>query len=94
MPSRQAARKRSFLGIGTLALTVLVALVPIQAAQAYIDPNSAGPLYQLLFPLFIAIASTLTALRRYIGGLWSRLTSAVTSAVRGGRVSSDTDKLP
>ena len=80
--------------MGTLALAAFVAFLPLQSAHAYIDPNSAGPLYQLLFPLFIAIASTLTALRRYIGSLWSRLTSAVTSAVRGGRVSSDTDKLP
>jgi hypothetical protein len=69
------------LNLWILALTVLVAFGPIQAAHAYVDPNSAGPLFQFLFPLFIAIASALTAFRRMLGRLWCRLTGRLPDAV-------------
>jgi hypothetical protein len=76
-----------------LALCVaLVALAPWRPAHAYIDPNSAGPLYQFLFPFLIAAASALTALRRYIARLWHRLVQAVVSAVRGERSESPGDR--
>ena len=65
--------------------SALIAAVAVQPAQAYIDPNSAGPLYQLLFPLLIAIGSAIAALRRYIARAWVRVTSAVVAAVRGPR---------
>jgi hypothetical protein len=67
-----------------LAATAL-ALAPWREAHAYIDPNSAGPLYQFLFPFLIAAASALAAARRYIARLWTRLVQAVVTAVRGER---------
>jgi hypothetical protein len=91
MPCRRTASTKSFLSIETLALTVLVAIGPIHTADAYVDPNSAGSLYQMLFPLFIAIASAFAALRHIVRRLWSRLASALMAAVRGGRLSSDTE---
>jgi hypothetical protein len=57
-------------------------------ARAYVDPNAAGPLFQFLVPLFIAISSALVAFRRMLAQLWRRTTSAILSVVRGGRNSS------
>jgi hypothetical protein len=76
--------KRSWLNLWILALTALVAFGPIQA-HAYVDPNSAGPLFQFLFPMFIAIASGLTAFRRMLGRLWCRLTGRLPVSVSGER---------
>ncbi len=42
-------------------------------ALAYIDPNVGGWLYQLLFPLLIAIAGAWAALRHKIAELFSTL---------------------
>lgn len=71
--------------VGLLLLTIVLAAVPLRPAHAYIDPNSAGPLYQMLFPLLIAIGSAIAMLRRTIARAWSRVTSAVASVVRGQR---------
>ena len=57
-----------------VAIVAILAWLPIRSAQAYVDPNTVGPLYQFLFPLLVAIASTFAALRRQIGRLWNRLT--------------------
>lgn len=76
---------RSRTLIRVVLLTALVACVPLQSAFAYIDPNSAGSLYQLLFPLLIAIGSAFAALRRVIVHAVSRLASVVAAAVRGER---------
>ncbi len=47
-------------------------------AQAYIDPNSSGLLFQLLAPIFTAVVGAWLFLRRTISaffrGLWRRLT--------------------
>lgn len=67
------------------AVAALLACAPLQSAFAYVDPNSAGWLYQLLFPLLIAIGSVFAALRRVIASAWSRFATLVTSAVRGER---------
>lgn len=67
------------------AVAVLLACAPLQSAFAYIDPNSAGWLYQLIFPLLIAIGTAFAALRRMIARAWSRLATVVSTAVRGGR---------
>lgn len=40
-------------------------------AHAYIDPNVGGWLYQLLFPLLIALAGAWAALRHKIGEFFS-----------------------
>ena len=71
--------------VGLLLLTALLTALPVRQAHAYIDPNAAGPLYQLLFPLLIAIGSAIAMLRRAIARAWSRVTSAVVAVVRGQR---------
>jgi hypothetical protein len=71
--------------IGMAAVAAVLACMPLRAAYAYIDPNSAGALYQFLFPLLIAIGSAFAFLRRTIVRACTRLASAVVSVVRGGR---------
>jgi hypothetical protein len=55
------------------ALAAVWSLAPLHAAHAYVDPNSAGMLYQILFPILVAIASMFTVLRRSIARLWNRV---------------------
>lgn len=76
--------KRTTL-IGMVAVVAVLACMPMKAAYAYIDPNSAGAIYQLLFPLLIAIGSVFAFLRRTIVRACSRLASAVVTIVRGDR---------
>jgi hypothetical protein len=56
----------------------ILALLPVSAAQAYIDPNAGGMLFQLLAPLFAALVGAWLFLRRAITDLarrlWMRLT--------------------
>ena len=42
-------------------------------AHAYIDPNAGGWLFQLLFPLLIAIAGAWAVLRQKIAQFFSRI---------------------
>lgn len=70
---------------GMIAVVALLACVPLTPAYAYIDPNSAGALYQLLFPLLIAIGSVFAFLRRTIMRACSKLANAVVTIVRGDR---------
>jgi hypothetical protein len=74
--------------LGLLLWTTVLAVAPLRPAHAYIDPNSAGPLYQMLFPLLIAIGSAVAMLRRAIARAWSRVATAVISVVRGERAGS------
>jgi len=57
-------------GLGCLTLC--------SSAQAYIDPNAGGMLFQLLAPLFAAIVGVWMFMRRWIVDLvrrvWHRLT--------------------
>jgi flagellar motor component MotA len=76
--------KRTTL-IGMVAVVAVLACMPLKAAYAYIDPNSAGALYQFLFPLIIAIGSAFAFLRRTIVRACTRIANAVVSVVRGGR---------
>lgn len=76
--------KRTTL-IGMVTGIVLLACVPLRPAYAYIDPNSAGALYQFLFPLLVAIGSAFAFLRRTIMRACSRLAHAVVALVRGDR---------
>ena len=59
----------------TLALALLL-FAP--SAQAYIDPNAGGMLFQLLAPLFAALVGGWLFLRRTIASaarrLWARIT--------------------
>lgn len=47
-------------------LICLLAVYPDRAAQAYIDPNTGGWLFQLLFPLLVAITAGWSYLRRAV----------------------------
>lgn len=76
--------KRTTL-IGMAAVGAVLACVPLKPAYAYIDPNSAGALYQFLFPLLIAIGSAFAFLRRTIVRACTKLAHAVVTIVRGGR---------
>lgn len=76
--------KRTTL-IGMLTVIAVLTCMPMKAAYAYIDPNSAGALYQFLFPLLVAIGSAFAFLRRTIVSAFTRLTHAVASVVRGER---------
>lgn len=49
----------------------------IDLPVAYIDPNAGGWLFQLLFPVSIAIGGFGMVLRRRIMALWHRLFGAV-----------------
>lgn len=63
--------------IGTLVLSALIAVIPKRVARAYVDPNSAGPLYQMLFPMLVAIASAIAAGRRILRRLWDRFVTRI-----------------
>jgi hypothetical protein len=76
--------KRTTL-IGTVAVIAALTCVPLRPAYAYIDPNSAGALYQFLFPLLIAIGSAFAFLRRTIVRACTKVASVVVAAVRGDR---------
>jgi hypothetical protein len=76
--------KRTTL-IGMAAVTAVLALVPLKPAYAYLDPNSAGALYQFLFPVLIAIGSAFAFLRRAIVRGCTKVAHAVVTMVRGGR---------
>jgi hypothetical protein len=79
-----AAMKRTTL-TGMIAVAALLACVPLRPAYAYVDPNSAGAIYQFLFPLLIAIGSVFAFLRRTIARACSKLAHAVVAIVRGER---------
>ncbi len=91
---RSRAQLRPHPGIAMAILAAALAVAPMRAAYAYIDPNSAGPLYQFLFPLFIAVAGALAALRRIIRQAWGRAVRACSSVLRRGREGADGERLP
>ncbi|MBI3896308.1 MAG: hypothetical protein HY313_10315 [Acidobacteria bacterium] len=47
-------------------------LLPLDC-YAYIDPNMGGYLFQLLFPLLVAIGGLWSIFRQRIGALWSHI---------------------
>jgi hypothetical protein len=65
-------RDRKFVTVAAVCcLFVLGVAVP---ARAYIDPNAAGLVSQILTPLLIFAAAALTFLRKQIGAVFSALT--------------------
>jgi len=87
-------RRRAASCATLLVFAGFLSVIPLQSAQAYIDPNSAGALYQFLFPLLIAAAGMFAALRRHIARLCSRLIGAVVTAVRGERPRPQSEREP
>ncbi len=79
---------------GIVLPLVLLALAPIHPAHAYIDPNAAGPLYQMLFPLLVAIGSGIAMARRYIRELWNRAVVACTGLFRRRSLRDDGNSMP
>lgn len=73
-----------------LVIACFIALMPLRSAQAYIDPNAAGPLYQFLFPMLVAIASAIAAARRVLKRVWGRLVSYIAGTRSESRGSNST----
>lgn len=59
--------------VRTVLLAAAAFILGQDDAYAYIDPNVGGWLYQLLFPLLIALAGAWVALRHKIGEIFSNL---------------------
>lgn len=74
-PRRQQTVRQVLLG-------ALLLTASLKCAYAYIDPNSAGQFYQLLFPLFVAIASAISALRRGIRQFLGRIIRTCLTVLR------------
>src|SRR5579864_6245261 len=70
----------------------LLFFVPLRPAHAYIDPNAAGPLYQMLFPLLVAVGSVIAMMRRYIKALWGRAVESLLNAFRRRPVGDEGDR--
>lgn len=63
-----------FTGSRVPAFVVIGICVALPApAWAYVDPNAGGLLYQILFPLIVAIGAAWAGLRYRIGSWWARL---------------------
>ena len=56
-------------------LLLLWLLVFTADARAYIDPNAGGLLYQILFPVLVAIGAVWGWLRHRISAWWARMRS-------------------
>jgi hypothetical protein len=50
-----------------------VALFLHAGSLGYIDPNAGGWLFQMLFPVFVAIGGAWLVLRRKVGALFRRV---------------------
>ena len=74
IPLHTLARSRAVVtGAAVRWPLVLLALATPLDCYAYIDPNAGGWLFQLLFPVLVAIGAAWVALRQKIGKLWNRL---------------------
>lgn len=89
--SRQFGRPLVRFGLRTIVVLALTAVVPMDVAYAYVDPNAAGPLFQFLFPALVAMVSFAAACKRALRQLWNRLTVIVSSVVRRDRAASDSE---
>ena len=56
-----------------VSAVVCLGLLFPPSAFAYVDPNAGGLLYQILFPLIVAIGAAWAGLRHRIGYWWARL---------------------
>jgi hypothetical protein len=60
--------------IALLLKSVLVAAFTSGEAQAYIDPNSAGLLYQIFFPVILAVTLAWRWIKEMFKQLWVKVT--------------------
>jgi len=68
------ASRRRALRRAALILTLLAA----PACQAYIDPNTGGFIYQLLFPLIVAVAAGWRWVKMGVSSAWHRVVTKLT----------------
>jgi hypothetical protein len=61
----------------TISLTVAALALGQGNAYAYLDPNAGGLLYQLLFPVLIAIAGAWAVLRHKIAQFFATLAKRI-----------------
>ena len=59
-------------GVNILVLFAAISLP--RDALAYVDPNSAGVLYQILFPLVVAAAMAWRRIKETTTWFWKRIT--------------------
>ena len=91
--SKRAAR--CLTGSWKFLLPVLLLVIgPLRPAHAYIDPNTVGPLYQILLPMLIAIGSGIAMIRRYIRQFWDRSMEGIASVFRRKAPREDNEQLP
>jgi len=54
---------------------ILIAIMSVpRTAFAYVDPNSAGVLYQILFPIFVAVTLAWRWIKQTVTSLWKLIT--------------------
>jgi hypothetical protein len=63
--------------IAILSLVTAIAVGLSQPAQAYVDPNAGGLLFQLVTPIVALAAAGLTFARRQLLRLWDSLVDAL-----------------
>ncbi len=59
--------------VSPVALMVVATIAIPRDAHAYVDPNSAGLLYQILFPLMVAATLAWRWIKETVAWLWNRI---------------------
>jgi len=72
----------------------LVTLLLPSHALAYVDPNAGGLLYQILFPLIVAIGAAWAGLRHRISYWWMRLRGHLPAPGEDARAPADGETGP
>ena len=77
-PSPTATRRTrgAFDARSAYLLLALMAVLP--DCQAYVDPNVGGFIYQLLFPLLVAVAAGWRWIKMGVSSAWRRLVARLT----------------
>jgi hypothetical protein len=65
------------LPLTSVILIALGALTVASEARAYVDPNSAGLLYQIFFPIVVAVGLGWRWIKETARQLWSKITRKV-----------------
>jgi hypothetical protein len=91
----RSGKARRYQGLWKLVLLAAFWVVaPLRPAHAYLDPNSAGSLYQILFPVLVAIGSAVAMTKRYIKYYWNRVVEACAAAFRRKPADGESERLP
>jgi len=60
--------------LGSVILMAIGALIFAPDARAYVDPNSAGLLYQVFFPIIVAIGLMWRWIKDAVKQVWAKIT--------------------